>query len=153
KPAGFTAMPGVAGSRVLTLHRKGDRTEVTEVWANRKMGVGQNNVVRVGDHLYGCSGGDSSSFMTAIDAKTGKIAWKERGFAKTNLLHADGKFILLDEDGTLSLATATPKAIKVVSKVSLLKKKAWTVPTLVGHTLFVRDKKRIMALNLGADAS
>jgi hypothetical protein len=35
--------------------------------------------------------------------KTGKIAWRQRGSAKAQLLWGDGKIILADEDGTLAL--------------------------------------------------
>jgi hypothetical protein len=39
--------------------------------------------------------------------------------------------------------------LKVLAKVELLKQNAWTVPTLVGTRLFVRDRKTIMGLELG----
>ncbi len=57
---------------------------------------------------------------------------------------------MLDEDGTLSLAKVGPKGIEIISKVEqLLKEKAWTVPTLAGKTLYLRDNKSILALDLG----
>jgi len=37
----------------------------------------------------------------------------------------------------------------VLSKVPLLDKVSWTVPTVVGKKMYVRDKKNIMALDLG----
>ena len=39
------------------------------------------------------------SFLTAVDIKTGKIAWQDRSFGRAQLLYADGKLIVLDEDG------------------------------------------------------
>ncbi|MCH7996114.1 MAG: hypothetical protein IIB57_16940 [Planctomycetes bacterium] len=62
---------------------------------------------------------------------------------------ADGKLIILDEDGNLGLATATPDDFVVHSKAEVLEKVSWTVPTVVGKTLFARDKKSIMAFDLG----
>jgi hypothetical protein len=47
------------------------------------------------------------------------------------------------------LATASPAGLKVQAKVELLKDNAWTAPTLVGTKLYVRDRKTIMALELG----
>jgi hypothetical protein len=51
----------------------------------------------------------------------------------------DRKLIILDEDGTLALATPTATGLTVHSKVQLLNKVAWTPPSLAGRTLYVRD--------------
>ena len=76
--------------------------------------------------------------------------WRERGFSKANCLGAGEYLIILDEDGQLALAKPTPEKLNVVSKTNILEKVTWTVPTLVGTTLYVRDKKNIVALDLGA---
>ena len=46
--------------------------------------------------------------------KTGNIAWQDRSFARAQLLYADGKMVVLDEDGTLGLATVSPQGLKVL---------------------------------------
>ena len=61
----------------------------------------------------------------------------------------DGRFIILDEDGHLILATATPEGLTVTSKVELLSNQSWTVPSLSGTRLYTRDRKNIVALELG----
>jgi hypothetical protein len=93
-------------------------------------------------------GYDGPVLMTAVELKTGKIMWQERGFAKAQLLYADGKLILADEDGTLALCRATPEKFEVLSKVSVLQNIAWTPPTLVGTRLYLRDRKTIVAFDL-----
>jgi hypothetical protein len=55
---------------------------------------------------------------------------------------------MIDEDGKLVLATPTAKGLTIHSQVELLNHNAWTVPTLVGKTLYVRDRKIIMPLDL-----
>lgn len=40
-------------------------------------------------------------FFTAVNIKTGRIAFQDRRFPKSNFVLADGKLILLDEDGNL----------------------------------------------------
>jgi outer membrane protein assembly factor BamB len=137
------------GSRGLRLSKKDGRITAEQAWESRKMQVGQGTAVRAGDHIY-ASTGDDIFFMMAVDAKSGNVAWRERGMGKSNLLHADGKLIILDEDGNLALAKASPEKFEVQSKVSLLKKPAWTPPTLSGQKLFIRDTETIMALDLGA---
>jgi hypothetical protein len=87
--------------------------------------------------------------MSAVELKTGKVAWRQRGFSKAQLLWADGKLILADEDGTLALCRVSPQKFEVLSQVSLLQNIAWTPPTLVGTHLYLRDRKTLMALDLG----
>ncbi len=148
----FVSSAPEVGSRGLKLTRKDGKVNVEETWTTKKMMVGQANAARVGSHIFGCSGEESVFFMSAIDAATGKIAWRERGFGKANVVYADGKLIILEEDGSLALATATPEAFQLKSKVSLLKKSSWATPTLVGQRLYVRDNEMMMALDLGNES-
>ncbi|MBI3681185.1 MAG: hypothetical protein HY235_12415 [Acidobacteria bacterium] len=57
--------------------------------------------------------------------------------------------MLLDEDGTLALVTVSAEGLKVLGKHSLLSNNAWTAPTLDGRRLYVRDRRKIMAVSLG----
>jgi hypothetical protein len=61
------------------------------------------------------------------------------------MLYADGKAIVLDEDGRLALATLSPTGMTVHSEASVLTKTAWTVPTLAGGRLYVRDRATVAA--------
>ena len=74
----------------------------------------------------------------------------ERDFARSTFLHADGKLIVMDEDGTIGLASATRQGYKVLAKALILANRAWTTPTLVGTKLYVRDRKQMMAFELGS---
>jgi hypothetical protein len=87
--------------------------------------------------------------FTAVDVKTGKILWRHRSFPRASFLFADGRFIILDEDGHLLLATVTTEGLTVTSKVELLKNQSWTVPSLSGTKLYLRDRKGIIAVELG----
>jgi len=136
------------GARALRLKQKDGKTEVEQVWFNDDVKIFHWNAVLVGDHVYG-SIGSEVTFLAAVEMATGKIRWKERGFHKALCVYADDKLIFLDENGQLALARVSPEAIVIRSKVQLTDKVSWTVPTLVGKTLYVRDQKNIMALDLG----
>jgi outer membrane protein assembly factor BamB len=136
------------GSRVLKLTQKDGKTTAEELWFHRRMRVHHGTAIRIGDYVYGSSGDFGPAFFAAVNVKTGEIAYQDRTFPKSNFVLADGKLIILDEDGNLALATATPTALKVISKVSVLKNLAWTVPTLVGTKLYLRDRRTITALDL-----
>ncbi len=137
------------GSRVLRLSRAADKTNVEEVWASPLMRVHFSNAIRVGDVVYGSSGDFGPAPFTAVDVKTGKVLWRHRSFPRASFLFADGRFIILDEDGHLILATATPEGLTVSAKVELLNRQSWTIPSLSGTRLYLRDRKNIMALELG----
>ena len=136
------------GSRVLRLTQKDGKTTVEELWFHRRMRLHHGTAIRVGDYVYGSSGDFGPAFFAAVNVKTGEMPYQDRSFPKSNFVLADGKFIILDEDGNLALAKASPTELKVISRVSVLKNLAWTAPTLVGTKLYVRDRKTIAALDL-----
>ena len=138
------------GTRALRLTQAGGKTTVAQLWHNPRIKVHFGSMIRIGDTIYGASGHSGPAPITAFDVKTGQILWTTgRAFAKAQLLYADGKLIVLDEDGVLALATPTPTALTVQSKVQLLTKVAWTPPVLAGTTLYIRDRKTLMALKVG----
>lgn len=134
------------GSQALQVTRQG----VKELWANNRLRVHHSTIVRIGDYVYGSSGDFGPAPMMAVNVKTGEVKWQERVFPKANFVYADGKFIVVDEDGGVSLATFSPEGAKVISHASLLDHNAWTVPSLAGTKLYVRDRKTIVALDVGA---
>jgi outer membrane protein assembly factor BamB len=136
------------GSRALKLIRKDGKTTVDQIWFNRRIRVHTTNVVRVGDYIY-CSSGDFGAILfSAIVASTGKVVWQVR-LPKANILWADGKVLLLDETGQLTLASVSPEGLTFHSRAAILTEKAWTVPRLVGKTLFLRDRKVMVAVDIG----
>jgi outer membrane protein assembly factor BamB len=137
------------GSRVIQLARSGGRTEAKELWFSNKMRVHFGNVLRIGDFFFGSSGDFGPSFLTAINARTGQIAWQDRSFAKVSFVSADGKVILLDEDGNLGLVTMSGEGLKVLARAPAATATSWTVPTLIGKTLFIRDRVNVIALDIG----
>jgi outer membrane protein assembly factor BamB len=137
------------GSRVLELHQAAGKTAVKELWYNQRLKSHFGTVIRLGDYVYFSSGHDGPAFLTCVNLRTGEVAWQERGFAKAQLVAADGKLILLDQDGTLALIDPTPAALRIVTKASLLEHLSWTPPTLSGTRLYIRDRRNLMALDLG----
>jgi len=138
------------GSRGVQVRRVGERVEAEELWFNNQVRIHFTNAIRIGDHVYGSSGDFGPAPLTAIHAKTGEIAWRDRSFAKANLLYADGKIILLDEDGALGLARVSPQGLEVLAKTNLLETRHWTAPTLDGTRLYIRNEREMLALELGA---
>lgn len=139
-----------SGSRVIQLKVKNGKTVTEELWYSRKMRLHHANPVQIGDYVYGSSGDFGPAFFAAMNIHTGKAAWRKRGFSKATCILADGKLILLDEDGQLALAKVSPQGMDILSKCTISEKYSWAAPTLVEKTLYVRDRKHIMAFDLGS---
>jgi hypothetical protein len=107
------------------------------------------NAIITENMVFGSSGDTGPTFLAGTDLETGTTLWQQRGFKRASVLYADGKLIILDEDGYLGLGRATREGLTILSKAKVAETRAWTSPTLVGKTLFVRDQKHIMALDLG----
>ena len=114
------------------------------------MRVHIGTAIRIGSTIVASSGDFGPAFITAVDIGSGKVVWQDRTFARAQLLYADSKLLILDEDGNLGLATASPTGLQVLAKAPVLEHRAWTPPTLVGTTLYVRDRKNIAAFDLGS---
>ena len=137
------------GARALKLTQAGGKTTVAELWFQNRMRVHIGTVIRLGDFAVGSSGDFGPCPTVAIDLASGSILWQNRDFARSTFLHADGKLIVMDEDGTLGLATATRQGLTVLARAPILTNRAWTTPTLVGTRLFVRDRRQMIAFDLG----
>ena len=149
KDAVFCSTAYDSGSRVIRLSRKENRTVPEEIWYHRRMRLMHGNAIIIGGMVFGSSGDTGPTLLMGTDLETGGTLWRERGFKRASILYADGKLIILDEDGHLALGKATREALTILSKTKVAETRAWTPPTLVGKTLYLRDQKHIMALYLG----
>jgi outer membrane protein assembly factor BamB len=138
------------GSRVLRLSRKAGKVQVTQLWATERVRIHFGNAVRVGARIYASSGDFGAAPFAAIDMLTGDMLWRDRSVGRSSVIGADGKLIMLDEDGNLAIATPGESGLTLHAKAPVLEHTAWTVPTLCGTRLYLRDRKQILALELGA---
>jgi outer membrane protein assembly factor BamB len=136
------------GARGVRVSRLNGSYEIEELWSTRRVQLYHVAAVQDGEWIYGSTGVTAPSFMTAINMRTGEIGWRERGFSKANCLKADGKLVILDEDGVLYLTSASPESLVVLSRTQLVDRIAWTVPTMVGSVLYARDNRQILAVDL-----
>ncbi|ANM31732.1 hypothetical protein ABI59_22500 [Acidobacteria bacterium Mor1] len=136
------------GGRLLEIRGKGDDWTAEQVWFETYLRASHWTNIRLGDHIYGSTGGNGVSLMTAFDWKTGEVAWRHRGFHKAQALYADDKLLFLDEDGNLSLARVSPEKFELLASAEVTDSVSWSLPTLVDTTLYLRDNTHIMALDL-----
>jgi outer membrane protein assembly factor BamB len=114
-----------------------------------------NTPVHVDGFLYGSSGRHrSEAALRCVDLETGRVRWSEPGLTRCSLLHVDGHFVCLGEDGVLRLLKVNPGRYEEVSRVvlespdggPLLKDPAWAAPILSHGLLYVRGRDRLACL-------
>jgi outer membrane protein assembly factor BamB len=120
--------------------------KTAEIYFNRDMRSHYTTAVLVGDYLYGFS----SEILTAMEFKTGKVAWKDRSVGKGNCIYADQHLYCMGEDGAVGLIKATPAAYKEVSRFEIARGafNTWTPPALANGQLYLREQTNLYCYNV-----
>ena len=126
-----------------------DGSAVEEVWSSRKLQCFYGSTVVLDGMIYGPSGYSTAPLLVALDARTGEMAWRERGFSMANVTAVGKRLLILDDEGMLALATPGPGGLRFHARARVLKAPARTPPTIVGTLLYARDQRSIVALELG----
>ena len=139
-----------AGTKVIELQRSGLQTTAKEVWSSNRLRLHHGNAMRIGNTVYFSNGGKGSqAILTAVDVKSGMVHWQQRSIQKATFVWADQKLITLDQDGNLMIAYPSPQGFKIAASASLLTNLSWTPPVLVGTRVYLRDRRTLMAVDLG----
>ena len=138
------------GSRMLSLVAAPGRTVVEEQWFTRLLRIHFGTAVRLDGVVIGSSGDFGPAFVTALDVETGERLWQDRSFARATFLLVGSTLLVLDEDGVMGLARATRDGLEVLARAEVASGRTWTVPTLVGSTLYLRDRESIARYELPA---
>jgi hypothetical protein len=122
-----------------------------KAWANDGLTNTQGGVVRIGDHVYGCSESRDTGGWACQEWATGKILWNtDQALGVGSVIAADGHLYCLDEEeGVVALVEANAKEWKETgrftlpqkSKLRALKGKIWTHPVLADGKLYLRDQE------------
>jgi outer membrane protein assembly factor BamB len=116
--------------------------ELEIVYDNKNMRNHMNSCVLFKGTLYGIDGQSDTSrgcSVVALDQATGEVKWKQRGLGCGSLFIADGKLIILGDEGDLVVAEATPSEYKEIAKAKILEGQCWSVPTLAAGRLYARN--------------
>jgi hypothetical protein len=106
------------------------------------------SALRIGKLIVGSSGDFGPAFMMAVNVDTGAEVWRERSFARAQMVESDGTLVIVDEDGDIAVASISDGGLRVHARKQMLTQNAWTPPTLVGGTVYLRDRKDVVALDL-----
>ncbi len=134
------------GSRTV---RFGRDNEPEEAWFNAAVRLHFGSAALIDGTVYLSSGDFGPSVLTAVSLADGEILWRDRTFAKAQLLTLDDRAIVLDEDGTLGLVRFSPQGLEVLGEHQVFDARSWTVPTLLGSSLYLRNERRMVAVDVG----
>ncbi|HEY8503151.1 MAG TPA: PQQ-binding-like beta-propeller repeat protein [Gemmataceae bacterium] len=147
-----------AGSIGVDVQTKDGESAAEPVWKNPALTCYFSTPVVVGSpdsHLYMVTGEAKLLGATAdlhcVDAKTGKSVWKKPkvGAYHASLLRlADGKVLMLEDDGELVLLDGGVKEYKELAH-SKVCGKTWAHPALAHGRLYLRDDRELICLEMG----
>lgn len=133
-----------SGAAAIRVWRSGKSFEVETLWTSDLMRSDVNTSLVLGDHIYGFDHG----IFKSLDAATGEIKWRARGFQRGSLIAADGHLIVLGETGNLALVDANPNEFVQSGSARILDGKNWTAPALAGGRLYLRNHRELVCVDL-----
>jgi len=119
-----------------------------ELWKNKNMKNKHTVSVLHDGALYGFDEAD----LVCLDPDNGEQHWSEKGYGKGGLIVADGKLVILGENGKLAIGDASTKGFKASYDEELFGKfHCWNHPVISNGKLFVRDVKgNVIAMEVGS---
>ncbi|MEL7060209.1 MAG: PQQ-binding-like beta-propeller repeat protein [Acidobacteriota bacterium] len=119
---------------------------VVSEWKTRKMKNKFSSSLVRDDVIYGFH----DKILQALDAGTGEVLWRHRGFGHGSLFALGDHLVVLGEDGELALAQTGRERYRQAADHALPRGRYWTVPTLFDGRLYVRNAQRLVALEPAA---
>jgi hypothetical protein len=126
--------------------------KVGEVWRGDDiLSCHYNTPLLIKGHLYGIDGRQEGgqAALRCVEWETGKDRWTKATFGCAGLVAADGLVIACPENGDLVLIEPSPDGYKELARAVVLERPVRTLPALAAGRLFVRDGKRLVALEVG----
>ncbi len=131
--------------------RKIGKASTVEVWENNETMSSQfcTSVPHDG-YLYGVDGRQDGppGRLRCFEPMTGKIQWTQINFPVANLIVADGKLVIITDDGTLILAKAASTAYRELGRAKLSKSTTRALPALSNGLLYIRDSTTLKCVDL-----
>ena len=139
------------------------------LWTTPEFGLHFNTPIHKDGYLYGFDGrNEPDASLACIEVKTGKVAWRtslewkeifqaggqqrEQMMSpyRGNLLHVDGRFLVLGEMGHLLWMDLNPGGFKEVSRAWLFAaRETWSLPVLSRGLLYVVQHSKDVLRNQG----
>ena len=137
------------GTGAVLLRVKKD--DVETVWSGDKsLSCHYGTPVYKDGYLYGFDGRqEEGARLRCVEMKSGKVQWTSENFGCGSMILADGKLIILTENGDLVLAKANPDKYEELARAAVLTNVPCRAPlALADGKLYGRDGKKLVCWNL-----
>lgn len=141
----FVSSAGAGGCMMMTVNNSGDSLAADTLWNNRYMKNHFNSSVYHNGYIYGFS----NATLTCLDAATGELRWRKRGYGKGAIIGTRNNLIVITDKGLAVLLEATPEACNEISSFQAIDGKSWTSPTLVDGKLYLRNHTEMACYDIG----
>ena len=114
--------------------------EAKLVWQNKNMRNQCSNSILLDGYVYGLDGNKGpKDELRCLELASGKVMWA-KPLVWGGLMAADGKLIVIKNDGDVFVVKANPKAYEeIASAKGLLQKECWTAPVLCRGVIYFRN--------------
>jgi outer membrane protein assembly factor BamB len=142
-----------AGAMMLQLQEQDGRIVPKSLYRLKPavFGSGQQTPVFFGGHLYGVRGKAKDEQLVCLDVD-GRVVWgsgAQHRFGLGPYMIADGLIFVLNDEGRLTLAEASPEGYKQLAQAQPLDgHDAWGPMALAAGRLIVRDLTRMVCLDV-----
>jgi outer membrane protein assembly factor BamB len=137
------------GAFMLRLTNGGRDSEI--VWEIPDFNNMQGGYVKIGDYIYGSSGGYGKHDWFCINWYTGEVMWQNPAIG-TSIVIANGDYLFAYSDkGEMALMKASPEKLDIISQftITLGTDQHWAHPILYKGVLYVRRGNTLMAYKIG----
>jgi len=133
------------GAAVVEITPSGDRFQVKEVWANKRMKNKFSGSVLFEGSIYGLD----EAILACVSADSGELQWKGGRYGYGQVLLAGGNLIVSTETGDVVLVKATPERHQELARYSAVSGKTWNNPAISDGKLFVRNTTEMACFRIG----
>ena len=132
--------------------------DIKPIWENLKFSNDVASSILVDGYVYGLDLKDAQSRLNrpsrgefrCLDFQTGKTQWSSTKVGQANIIAADGKLILFNDNGELILARIDHQQYTELARTTVFRDEVcWTPAALHRGRLYLRTQTRAVCLYLG----
>lgn len=129
-----------------------------QVWHDRRVLDSQfNSLITIDGFVYGFSTKrQGGAALRCVEFATGRLRWQwQSDLGRGQGLAADGRLLLLGEDGHLAMLDVNPDApvVRALTDEPILQAPTYSSPALRHGRLYVRNEHKLQCLDLRASAA
>jgi outer membrane protein assembly factor BamB len=143
------------GAALLKLSPSGDggvKAEEQYFLTGKEMQNHHGGMIMLGDYVY-CGHGHNAGAPTALEWKTGKVAWRHNrgpGTGSAAVAYADGNLYFRFENGVMALIGATPDDYHEHGKFEIpgAQPPSWSHPVVIGGRMYLREQDALLCYDV-----